>query len=99
MEGVRPWPARRPARWSTGRRPAKKALASGGELVSRDTAGAVHQQLWLDWQACATLAPEERLSRLAAWVLAAQRAGAEYGLVLPGASIEPRKARRTGAAA
>ena len=68
---------------------AAKALASGGELVSRDTAGAVHQQLWLDWQACATLAPEERLSRLAAWVLAAQRAGAEYGLVLPGASIEP----------
>ena len=68
---------------------AAKSLASGGELVSRDTAGAVHQQLWLDWQSCGTLPPEERLSRLAAWVLAAQQAGAEYGLGLPGADIEP----------
>lgn len=68
---------------------AAKSLASGGELVSRDTASAVQQQLWLDWQACATLAPEERLSRLAAWVVAAQRAGAAYGLALPGQSIAP----------
>lgn len=67
---------------------AAKALASGGELVSRDTAGAVQQQLWLDWQGCGALAPEERLSRLAAWVLAAQRGGADYGLGLPGARIE-----------
>jgi uncharacterized protein (DUF58 family) len=68
---------------------AAKSLASGGELVSRDTATTVRQQLWLDWQACGTLAPEERLSRLAAWVMAAQRAGAAYGLALPGRSIEP----------
>ncbi len=68
---------------------AAKTLASGGELVSRDTAGAVHQQLWLDWQSCGTLPPEERLSRLSAWVLAAQQAGAEYGLGLPGTDIEP----------
>ncbi len=68
---------------------AAKSLASGGELVSRDTAGAVHQQLWLDWQSCGTLPPEERLSRLAAWVLAAQQAGAEYGLGVPGTDIEP----------
>ncbi|MFT3666872.1 DUF58 domain-containing protein [Piscinibacter sp.] len=67
---------------------AAKAMASGGELASRDTAGAVQQQLWLDWQGCAALAPEQRLARLAAWVLAAQRAGAEYGLGLPGARIE-----------
>jgi uncharacterized protein (DUF58 family) len=68
---------------------AAKSLASGGELVSRDTASAVQQQLWLDWQACGSLAPEERLSRLAAWVVAAQRAGAAYGLSLPGRTIEP----------
>ncbi|MCW5663368.1 MAG: DUF58 domain-containing protein [Piscinibacter sp.] len=69
---------------------AAKSLASGGELVSRETAGSVQQQLWLDWQACGTLAPEQRLARLAAWVLAAQRAGVEYGLRLPGAAaIEP----------
>jgi uncharacterized protein (DUF58 family) len=68
---------------------AAKALASGGELVSRDTASAVQQQLWLDWQACGALPAEERLSRLAAWVLSAQRAGADYGLGLPAQSIEP----------
>lgn len=66
-----------------------KSMASGGELVSRDTSSAVHQQLWLDWQACGTLAPEDRLSRLASWVVAAQRAGAQYGLGLPGRSVEP----------
>jgi uncharacterized protein (DUF58 family) len=68
---------------------AAKALASGGELVSRDTASAVQQQLWLDWQACGTLAPEERLSRLTAWVNAAQRGGAAYALALPGVAIDP----------
>ena len=66
---------------------AAKALASGGDLVSRDTSSAVQQQLWLDWQACGALPPEDRLSRLAAWVLVAQRAGAEYGLGLPGETI------------
>jgi uncharacterized protein (DUF58 family) len=68
---------------------AAKAMASGGELVSRDTASALHQQLWLDWKDCGALPSEARLSRLAAWVLAAQRAGAEYGLGLPGTSIDP----------
>lgn len=69
---------------------AAKSLASGGELVSRDTAGTLQQQLWLDWQACGNLAPEERLARLCAWVLAAQRAGVEYGLALPGRpAIDP----------
>lgn len=68
---------------------AAKSLASGGELVSRDTSSAAHQQLWLEWQACGPLTPEERLSRLTAWVLAAQRAGAAYGLSLPGTSLEP----------
>ncbi|MBX3607080.1 MAG: DUF58 domain-containing protein [Piscinibacter sp.] len=68
---------------------AAKSIASGGDLVSRDTAGTVQRQLWLDWQACGHLPAEERLSRLAAWVLAAQRSGAEYGVGLPGVSIEP----------
>ena len=40
-------------------------------------------------QACGGLAPEDRLSRLAAWVEAAQRAGAVYGLSLPGQSLAP----------
>jgi uncharacterized protein (DUF58 family) len=68
---------------------AAKTLEAGGDLVSRDTSASVQRQLWLEWQACGPLAPEERLSRLSAWTLAAQRAGAEYGLRLPGQEIEP----------
>ena len=68
---------------------AAQALASGGELVSRDTSASAHRELWLDWQACAPLPAEERLSRLTAWTLLAHRAGADYGLRLPGAEIAP----------
>ena len=68
---------------------AAKALETGGELVSRDTSASAHQELWLDWQACGTLATENRLSRLAAWVLGADRVGSDYGLRLPGRTIEP----------
>jgi uncharacterized protein (DUF58 family) len=64
-----------------------KAMQSGGELVSRDTAASAHQELWLEWRQCGPLAPEERLSRLAAWVLAAERAGINYGLRLPGVDL------------
>lgn len=68
---------------------AAKALATGGELVSRDTTATVQHQLWLDWQACGSLAPEQRLSRLTAWAVVADRAGIEFGLRVPGTEIEP----------
>ena len=68
---------------------AAKALETGGELVSRDTSASSHHELVLDWRGCGALAPEERLSRLTAWVLAAHRAGADFALKLPGADIEP----------
>ena len=68
---------------------AAKALATGGELVSRDTSASAHQELWLAWSACAGLAPEQRLSRLAAWTVAAHRAGMDYGLQLPGVDLPP----------
>ncbi len=66
---------------------AARTLAAGGELVSRDTSASVQQQLWLDWHHCGGLAPEDRLSRLAAWVLAADRSHAAYGLRLPGTEL------------
>lgn len=68
---------------------AARALETGGELVSRDTASSARQELWLEWQSAGMLAPEDRLSRLAAWVLAADRAGAMYGLRLPGVEVAP----------
>jgi uncharacterized protein (DUF58 family) len=66
---------------------AAKAMQTGGELVSRDTSTSAQQELWLDWRACGTLEPEQRLSRLAAWVLAAERANVNYGLQLPGIEL------------
>ena len=66
---------------------AAKAMETGGELVSRATSASAHQELWLDWQLSGALASEERLSRLCAWVLVADRAGVSYGLRLPGAEV------------
>jgi uncharacterized protein (DUF58 family) len=68
---------------------AAQALETGAELVSRDTSVSARQELWLDWAACGSLAPEERLSRLAAWTLAAARAGTDFGLRLPGTELPP----------
>lgn len=66
---------------------AAKTMETGGELVSRDTSASAQHELWLDWQACGTLSPEDKLSRLTAWVVAADRAGVNYGLKLPGVDI------------
>ena len=64
-------------------------MQTGGELVSRDSTASSQRELWLDWQACSPLPAEARLSRLAAWVLAADRAGVRYGLRMPGAELSP----------
>jgi uncharacterized protein (DUF58 family) len=88
VEGVRGYRRGDPVRLIAWKK-AAKALEAGGELVSRDTSASAHRELWLDWSACAGLPPEERLSRLTAWVLAADRAGADYGLRLPGLTLAP----------
>lgn len=70
-------------------RKAAKMLDAGGELLSRETTAQGVRTLWLDWQACAPLAAEQRLSRLTAWVIAADRMGLHYGLALPSRSLGP----------
>ena len=88
VEGVRAYRRGDPLKLVAWKK-AAKALETGGELVSRDTSASAHQEQWLDWQACGQLAPEDRLSRLAAWVLAADRGGHDYGMRLPGQVLEP----------
>jgi len=67
---------------------AATALASGSDaLVSRDTQPAQRGALWLDLGATGLHETEARLSRLAAWVLQADRMGLSYGLRLPGAQV------------
>ena len=66
-----------------------KKVAKQGDLVSRDHAASVQQELWLDWQQAQTAGTEPKLARLAAWVLAADAAGVAHGLRLPGVELAP----------
>jgi uncharacterized protein (DUF58 family) len=88
IEGVRAYRRGDPLKLVAWKK-AAQALETGAELVSRDTSIAARQELWLDWTACGSLAPEERLSRLAAWTMAAERAGTDFGLRAPGCELEP----------
>jgi uncharacterized protein (DUF58 family) len=66
-----------------------KKYARSGELISRDAQTPQRQALWLDFANAGVLGPEQRLSRLTAWVLAADAQGLDYGLRLPGQTIAP----------
>ena len=66
-----------------------KKAARTGEMVSRETAGAVQREMWLQWSQAGGLDTEARLSRLAAWVIAADAAGHSWGLGLPGTELAP----------
>jgi uncharacterized protein (DUF58 family) len=88
VEGVRAYRRGDPMKLVAWKK-AARSLETSGELVSRDTMASVQRALWLDWQQCAGLSPEDRLSRLAAWLLVADHAGINHGLRLPGVEIEP----------
>ena len=84
FEGVRAY-----RRGDTLRQVVWKKAARTGELISRETAGAVQRELWLQWGHAHGLDTEARLSRLAAWILAADAAGHNWGLSLPGTELAP----------
>jgi uncharacterized protein (DUF58 family) len=69
-----------------------KAVARSDEMLTKQFAGDAAAELWLD----ARLLPggltiEQILSRLAGWILAAERGGAHYGLRLAGVEIPPAR--------
>jgi uncharacterized protein (DUF58 family) len=67
-----------------------KSAARSEDMLTKQFAGEATAELWLDFAALpATLGLEARLSRLAGWVIAAERGGAHYGLRLPGREIAP----------
>lgn len=69
---------------------AAKTLESGSDtLVSRDGQQAQRHELWLDFQSAGPADAEQRLSRLCAWVLQADKLGLDYGLRLPHATVPP----------
>ena len=64
--------------------------ARNEDMLTKQFAGEATAELWLDYgNVPAALGVEARLSRLAGWVLAAERAGALYGLRLPGREVAP----------
>lgn len=83
-EGLRPY-----RRGDSLKQIAWKATAHSGTLVSRDRTPPQRAPLWLDLEHTGLPNLEERLSRLAAWVLQAESLTLDYGLVLPGQRIAP----------
>jgi uncharacterized protein (DUF58 family) len=87
LDGVRAW-----RRGDSRRHVVWKKAARSGQMVSRETTSEHSRELWLDWQAAQgadRADAEARLSRLAAWLLAAEAQGLVYGLRLPGRQFAP----------
>ena len=63
--------------------------AKVGGLVVRDTQQAQRHELWLDFAQAGAGGKEQKLSRLCAWVLAAEKLALDYGLRLPALEIKP----------
>jgi uncharacterized protein (DUF58 family) len=76
-----------------------KAVARSEHMLTKQFTGEAAPEMWLDWRRLpAALDVESRLSRLAGWVLAADRSGSSYGLRLPGVEIAPARGDRHRAA-
>lgn len=84
LDGVRPYRRGDPLKWVVW-----KKAARSDELVSREALAAQQGVLWLDLAQTGLADTEARLSRLAAWVLLAERSQRVWGLRLPGARIAP----------
>lgn len=82
--GLRPYQRRDPPRlihW--------KAYPRNRQLVVKQFADPLADNLWLDWDSLEGLETEQRLSRLCRWVIDAHRAGRSYGLRLPDLTLAP----------
>jgi len=67
-----------------------KAVARNEDMLTKQFTGEAAAELWLDWNRLSpSMGVEQRLSRLAGWVIAAERAGVNYGVRLPGTEVPP----------
>jgi uncharacterized protein (DUF58 family) len=66
-----------------------KASARFDKLLVREYESAVARDIVLDWQAVGGLPYEQKISRLARWVLEAERSGSRYALRLPALQLPP----------
>ena len=89
FDGVRAYRRGDPFKLVVWKKAAKSIAAGTNDLVSRDTQQSQRNELWLDMAQMGLPDIEQRLSRLCAWVLQAERLQIEYGLRLPGIEIAP----------
>ncbi|MFM1891624.1 MAG: hypothetical protein RLZ44_701 [Pseudomonadota bacterium] len=85
LRGYRPGDSPRHIDW--------RALARERGVLTRQFGGDRAETLWLDWEQTPGRDPEERLRRLCRALLDAERAGARYGLRLPGAERAPQQGK------
>jgi uncharacterized protein (DUF58 family) len=65
-----------------------KVYARSGEMMTKEFSASTGDELFFDWDGLPAGLPEEtRLSRLATWLLRADRAGHRYALRLPGCEL------------
>jgi uncharacterized protein (DUF58 family) len=81
--GEQPHHLREYRRGDMPRQIAWKASARADRLLVREYESAVARDITLDWQVVSTLAHEDKIRRLARWVVEAERSGSRYCLLLP----------------
>ncbi len=70
-----------------------RAYAKGRGLHSKQYIGSGSHEFWLDYAQTPGSDVEERLSMLCRWVIEAEQAGLNYGLLLPGIKLIPNNGR------
>jgi uncharacterized protein (DUF58 family) len=88
-DGVRAYRPGDPLKMVVWKKAARAQAAGSDELFSRDTQQSQRQELWLDAQHTGLPEHEARLSRLAAWVLMADKLGLDFGLRVAGRTVAP----------
>lgn len=88
-EGLRPWRRGDPLRWVAWKKVARQSENGRDDWISRDFALPSGRRCWLEPARTGLSDPEQILSRLCAWVLAAEAQGLDYGLRLGGLEITP----------
>ncbi len=66
-----------------------KSYARTDELLTKQFAALADRRVWLDWDYFSGMDREARLGRLCYWVLELDRTQDEYGLRLPGVTVDP----------
>ena len=66
-----------------------KGLAKGQEIQTKQYTAYADRSVWLDWELFPGMGVEQRLSHLCYWVLEFDERREEYGLRLPGVTIDP----------